>query len=145
MGTSNCGGCTLCCELFPVEWLAKPPNTHCAYECEAGCAIHDTKLAECSDFECAWLQSGAPDALRPDRCGIVFEKLSDRLFYGTVARRTDDGLWQARSFVEQGYSVVLAGPQMRPQLLAAEGHDETTIRAEFDRHIEERWLPTAPT
>lgn len=107
---NQCGECTVCCTLLPVKWLNKPAGESCIH-CQGGCTIHDVKPAECSDFECAWLQSNVdnPD-LRPDRCGIIFEKTTDGDMFGTVVsseRVSDTARRQLHDFVAQGYTVRL--------------------------------------
>jgi len=140
VGKNSCGGCTICCYLFPVKWLDKGPNQECEH-CDAGCLVQDTKPAECRDFDCAWLQSKAPVEMRPDKCGIVFEKLSDQLFYGSVWKKiTPQGRDQVHGFLDQGFSVVLVrniGGTHR--VFIAPGHDEAEIRTEFQRHVEEQY------
>ena len=109
----ECGECTLCCSLLPIEWLDKPANTPCIH-CDAGCLIHDTKHYECSSFECSWLQSGVDNPeLRPDKCGVIFEKVDDKTFYGNIIPDkgvSDLARKQMQSFVEQGYVVKLSEP-----------------------------------
>lgn len=108
---NKCGDCTLCCDLLPVKWLDKPAGESCVH-CQGGCLIHDTKPAECSGFECAWLQSNVDNQnLRPDRCGIVFEKTKGGEFFGTVihsGKVSEAALRQLHNFVGQGYTVRLS-------------------------------------
>lgn len=138
--TNVCGGCTACCDLFPVRALAKPPNTKCQH-CDAGCLIHETRPQECRDFDCMWLQSTAPIEIRPDRCGIIFEKLSDRLIYGSVLQPiTAEGARQAHAFVGQGFSVVLAkNTGGAPRLLLNPKHTKESVDQEFRQHLEDRY------
>lgn len=135
----NCGECTLCCDLFPVRWLDKPPNSSCKF-CEGGCTIHKMKPPECSDFNCAYVQMKKGNIeLRPDKCGIIFEKLSDKIFFGTVDPKrepSDLGKRQAFNFVEQGYSVVLASSKRVGNLfLINKNHNEEEIRRELSERI----------
>lgn len=108
---NQCGDCTLCCELLPIKWLDKPANTPCI-NCVAGCLIHNTKDPECDGFECAWLQSGVDnDDLRPDKCGVIFEKTDNGEFFGTVVpggKISDMARRQMNNFVDQGYTVRLS-------------------------------------
>ena len=96
---------------MPIEWLDKPAKTPCIH-CDAGCLIHDKKHFECASFECAWLQSGVDnDNLRPDKCGVIFEKVDDATFFGTVApgaKVSDTARKQMQEFVKQGYTVRLS-------------------------------------
>lgn len=108
---NKCGECTLCCELLPIKWLGKPMNTPCIH-CDAGCLIHDTKDPECSGFDCMWRESGIDnDKLRPDRCGVVFEKTDDDNIYGNVrpgGNVSDAARMQMKAFVAQGYTLRLS-------------------------------------
>jgi hypothetical protein len=131
----TCGECTECCYAFPIEQLNKPPNTQCKH-CNNGCEIHDTKPDECSGFNCAYVQSKSNDEnLRPDKCGIIFEKYSDNIFLGTVRTDmdvSDAGHRQIRSFLDQGYSVVLYSKHISElNYMICDRHDEDQIRAEF--------------
>lgn len=108
---NQCDGCTACCTSFRIDWLNKPPNTECIH-CDNGCTIHDSKHSECSDFNCAYIQSNVEnDSLRPDKCGIIFEKIDDTTFFGTVikdAKVTDVARRQMSNFVKQGFKVLLS-------------------------------------
>lgn len=144
MGEANhnrCGGCSACCDAFPIDEIGKPTNETCPHY-DNGCAIHDTKPRECADFDCAYLQGrDVPVSIRPDKCGIVFEKLSSRLFYGTVIGKvTDKGVGQTQSFLDQGYSVVLytsTGGSSRT--FYSPDHDKVSVQQEFGAHIEVRY------
>lgn len=136
----ECGACTACCDLFPVKWLNKPANEKCVHACAEGCGIHLAKPSECSDFDCMWLQSSAPVSLRPDNCGVVFEKLSSRVVFGTVFKPiTKEANEQAHAFVEQGFSVVLFSTENgSSRALCAPDHDEGEINREFQTLVGER-------
>lgn len=70
-----CGGCTLCCKLFAIEELVKPRDVWCRHVVLGkGCGLHPEWPDVCRDFFCLWRKEMAavlPDALRPDRCGVV--------------------------------------------------------------------------
>jgi hypothetical protein len=76
--------------------------------------------------------SVAHPGLRPDRCGVVFEKVADAFFLGTAVesfQMTSILRRQIASFVGQGYSVVIQTPYgTRPTAWYAEGQSEETIR-----------------
>lgn len=112
----ECGGCTLCCELLPVQWLNKPVNVMCAY-CDHGCTIQDTKDQECKDFNCMYAQvKGIPVDLRPDNCKVIFEKHPDNLIIATLDARyelSETAKKQIASFVKQGYTVRLGASDFR--------------------------------
>lgn len=108
---NECGSCTACCYAFPVKWMDKPMNTACQY-CDNGCTIQSTKPDECRDFDCSWRQSNVDNPkLRPDRCGIIFEKTKDDEFFGTVIEGgtvTEAARRQLQSFSRQGYTIRLS-------------------------------------
>ena len=78
-GARHCGGCRACCITpgfqaregeAPFE---KPPGVPCPHLVTIGCGIYDERPPVCRRFECGWLQApNLPDALRPDRCGVLF-------------------------------------------------------------------------
>ena len=81
---ATCGTCTLCCKLLGVAELAKPEDAWCRH-CDRGrgCRAYETRPKGCRDFACAWLvarEEGVQvdDALRPDRCGVVFHQPEGR-------------------------------------------------------------------
>jgi len=82
-GTRNskrtCGECRACCitlgfEAAPGEsTFTKPPNTPCGHLIQIGCGIYADRPSVCQRFECAWISApNLPDALRPDRSGVLF-------------------------------------------------------------------------
>ena len=135
----ECGECTLCCDIFPVNWLNKPANTACKH-CNNGCEIHDSKPSECSDFECAYAQMKKVHiSIRPDNCGIIFERLSENIFYGTIdpnRKPSKDGIDQARYLNNSGFSVILYDKEKRnPAVMLGKGHDIDTVYQEFNNHL----------
>lgn len=137
---NQCGECTACCDTFPVKWLNKPANERCIHACAEGCGIHLAKPSECRDFDCMWLQSSSPVSLRPDNCGVVFEKMSERIVYGTVFKPlTKEANEQTHAFVAQGFSVVLVSSKDgSSRAICAPGHDQEEINLEFQSIVGER-------
>lgn len=107
---TTCQSCTACCTAFIIEKLNKEKNTKCIH-CNFGCSIHETKPYECSSFNCAYIQSNVNNEnLRPDKCGIIFEKISETQFLGTIVqgvKLSDTAKKQINSFKSQGYSVLI--------------------------------------
>ena len=120
-----------------MEAISKPINTRCKHVCEDGCAIYDTRPQTCAEFECGYLQVGddVPESLRPDRCGIIFIKRTDRIFSGALMpeiKTTDVAKGQIESFRKQGYSVVLLSlAEKKPLLMLAEEHQSKEIIREY--------------
>jgi len=128
----KCGKCTLCCTLLPVPVLNKPAGMTCKH-CHGGCDIYETRGDECRGFQCAYNQAEkARIELRPDHCGVIFEKLSDRLFYGTA--RDDElsevAMSQIRYFMHTGFSVII-----KKTLYLAPGHNVKDIEDDFNDRV----------
>ena len=129
----ECGDCTACCTLSVVPELNKKAWEQCAH-CDKGCKIYDKRPQVCRDFECAYLQGGTNIELRPDKCGIMFFKKSDRIFCGVLVPDvpvTDLAKEQIAQFKKQGYSVVLLKQEEKPHIEFAEGHNEKEIYGEY--------------
>lgn len=140
----KCGGCTLCCELFPVEWLKKRPLERCQYQCDIGCRIHDKKHQECKGFDCMYVQmEKASEHFRPDKCHVVFEKISENIIHGTEDSKqevTEAGKLQVNNFLEQGFSVVMMRPKDKMRkLFVAKNHKGKDVKEEFQIHLEKRY------
>jgi len=83
----------------------------CKY-CDKGCTIQATKDTRCREYECAYTQiNGASEKMRPDNCGVIFEKLEDDLMFGTVNPNHTEFQFihgQINSFIKEGINVVLS-------------------------------------
>ena len=69
----ECGGCVMCCKVFPIPETGKPEFGLCPQAREGeGCAAHDARPGVCRDFFCAWrLDASLDDSWRPDVAGFV--------------------------------------------------------------------------
>ncbi len=70
----ECGACTACCFEITIDdpTLAKPPRTLCTHCTAQGCAIYETRPADCRSWYCAWRRmADLPDHLNPDRSGLL--------------------------------------------------------------------------
>lgn len=139
----ECDGCTLCCELFPVIALAKPANTICRHNCLSGCAIHSTKSDECRQFSCAYTQMEKVSIdLRPDNCKVIFEKISDNIFFGTLHpdyELTSTAKRQVLSLLREGISVLIVkAGQKSITAYIADQHNFQEIQEEYLRYVEKR-------
>ncbi len=71
--TRSCGTCTVCCRVLEIAALAKPAGVLCRHNTGTGCGIYPIRPAACASWTCLWLKIPAlPDALRPDRSGVLF-------------------------------------------------------------------------
>lgn len=106
----ECGDCTLCCTLCPIEELNKAAGVACDH-CTIGCSIYDDRPDACAEFSCAYHQmKSANVAMRPDKLGVVFEKLDDDLMFGSVNPEHEDFRHmhgQIGQFLKEGINVVL--------------------------------------
>ena len=75
----SCGECRACCITLGFDAkegeaaFTKPHGSPCRHLVQIGCAIYAERPPVCRRFQCGWLQAeNLPDALRPDRCGVLF-------------------------------------------------------------------------
>lgn len=78
----QCGGCTLCCKLIPVEELHKAAGQRCAHQRTGkGCAIYAKRPISCRHWSCLWLKGTEGDGdlqlKRPDRSHYVLDEVPD--------------------------------------------------------------------
>ena len=135
MAKNECGECTVCCTLSVVEELNKGAGEDCKLCKNNGCSIYGKHPQVCKDFECAYLQGVADIELRPDKCGIMFFKKSDRIFTGALVPGvpvTNVAKGQIDAFNQQGYSVILLNlEEKKPLIKLANGHNEQEIFYEY--------------
>jgi hypothetical protein len=119
--------------------MESPAGKYCG-ECSigVGCKIWDNVPKKCKEFSCAYNQvDDVPIDLRPDNCHIIFEKIGDNIFFGTQDPEheiTEFGNGQIRSFVNQGYSVVInKGGNIF--YMIAEGHSLDIIKDEIYKFV----------
>lgn len=78
-GTRTCGECRACCIYLGFQAregeapFDKPHGVLCPHLGEGGCVIYAERPPVCRRFQCGWIQApNLPEALRPDRCGVLF-------------------------------------------------------------------------
>ena len=89
----ECGSCTECCHLMAVSEIGKPIFQWCKFcNTNTGCTIYDKRPHSCRGFQCLWLKDESiPDDMRPDRCGVLLEDLSEyRLCLGLCSENRPD-------------------------------------------------------
>lgn len=103
----DCGSCTVCCTFLPIVSLGKYAGIKCVH-CQDNCIIYEKRPEECVKFRCAYSQMDKVSLkLRPDKCGTVFEKPVDNVFWGTHAGTiTEIAKAQINAFLIQGFKVV---------------------------------------
>jgi len=106
----ECVTCTACCTLLDVPWMDKKAGEQCRY-CDNGCTIHETKDARCREFNCAYAQMEQVNiAMRPDKCGVIFEKVEDDIMVGTLDTNGTSFPFlqgQVKEFLKEGLNAVL--------------------------------------
>jgi len=69
----SCGSCTACCKVLEIKALDKPAGILCRHNTGRACGIYRERPEACVQWHCLWRRIAAlPDALRPDRSGVVF-------------------------------------------------------------------------
>ncbi len=69
----SCGSCTACCRILEIKALDKPAGVLCRHSTGRSCGIYPERPEACAQWHCLWRRIAAlPDALRPDRSGVVF-------------------------------------------------------------------------
>jgi len=72
--TRSCGGCTICCQVLPIDTLElyKQPGIACTHCGPSGCTIYETRFPICRSYFCGWhhLEALGPE-WRPDRSGVL--------------------------------------------------------------------------
>lgn len=136
----DCGACTACCTVLPIAVIGKPINTPCQY-CDKGCSIYEGRPKTCAEFECAYYQGKElSEKLRPDNCGIIFFKRTDRIFTGAVVegvKATAAAKHQIGAFNKQGFTVILLSEKEKtPLLCLAEGHEADDIMREYTETLD---------
>jgi len=70
MSDAKCNGCRACC--YAYELGTKPAWTWCKHVTASGCGCHDDQRPDvCKNFKCGYFYNNWPEALRPDRCGVI--------------------------------------------------------------------------
>lgn len=70
----KCGSCTFCCTVTAVPEIQKPERSDCKH-CKGGCSIYEQRPTSCRTFSCAWLDGDLPSWMRPDKIGVMIEKV----------------------------------------------------------------------
>lgn len=134
----KCGDCTVCCTLSVVPDYDKKAGELCVKCVGGGCQVYGSHPQVCKDFECAYYQAGKDVKLRPDKCGVMFLKKTDRIFCGILApgiQTTGMAIRQVQSLNDQGYSVVMMKIGERPHIRLAHGHDSAEIYQEYSETL----------
>lgn len=136
--SNKCGACTVCCVLCAIEELDKRSGETCTH-CDKGCVIYESRPQPCRGFSCAYHQAKKVNiALRPDNCGVMFEKLDDDLMVGIIdPDNTPTHLnGQIQSFMNEGLNVVILN-QGQPTVYHQDAVDPTSLTKRIYNRIKE--------
>ena len=93
--------------------MNSPAKQHCK-ECDIniGCKIFDIVDERCKTYSCLYNQSNKTLLeLRPDKSGIIFEKLNNELIFGLLfvdkSEISEIVYRQIQSFIQENLSVVI--------------------------------------
>ena len=130
----DCNGCTACCKLLRIPWMDSPEGKYCR-ECEpdVGCKIWEDRPEECKSFRCSYYNvKKVNENLKPQNCGVVFEKATKDIFFGTID--VDIVVLdkfvniQITKFLEKGFSIILTHPKFKePYILTVKGKTEKEV------------------
>jgi hypothetical protein len=69
----ECGECVACCKFLEIPELKKPADVLCHNCTGNSCGIYDSRPSVCRGWYCVWrVEKELPDAMRPDKCGVMF-------------------------------------------------------------------------
>ena len=136
---NECGECTLCCKLLETHDVASEIGVYCHHCTNIGCGIHKDRPKECRNYQCMWSQMDTVgNELRPDKCGIIFDKISDEVI---TARLDDDRkikdlvMGQINSFINEGFSVLIFRGREKKFFMNDKHTKEHVIEAVNDRSL----------
>jgi hypothetical protein len=134
---SRCGECSWCCFFTAVPELAKPNNQWCCF-CKPGegCGSYNLRPSSCSEYICLYFANyWLPEDYRPDKCGVMFEKLYDsKVFLALVDPKrpnswlTGLGRKVIAKLRDGGFSVVVCAKRGNPfHFILADGDTKDNI------------------
>ena len=114
--------------------MDSPAGKYCK-ECEPdkGCKIYNHAPKRCLEFNCAYSQMERVSTdLRPDNCDVIFEKITEDVFIGTmdpdVKRLKPVVSGQIEAFRNDGFSIVLFNQKIsEPLIIPADGHTREEV------------------
>lgn len=153
----ECGGCVVCCYVAEIVELKKPANVLCRYaKLGEGCGVYKDRPGSCKKFSCSWLNGElVNEELRPDKCGVMFEKLPGKETYVAFVDGSNPNAWKAelvqkemQLMLQFGQSVIIKiGNGNEPNqwiALVPEGRTADEVIGEFAAAVQERNRWQAP-
>lgn len=127
----QCGECTLCCKLVPVQELDKQANTRCQHQrFKKGCAIYGKRPHSCKTWTCRWLTNqDTYDLPRPDRAHYVIDVIPDYVTVSDNKDQTPIKIPAIQLWVDPKHPDAYQNPMLRHYLLRqAEAGNVAVIR-----------------
>lgn len=132
----DCGTCTICCKLLNIEETDSKSNIYCKHcNVEVGCKIYNERPECCKIFECCWKQMNiVAEDLRPDNCGVLFEKWSDKVIVGSTNDELSKlVLGQINYFNNEGISILMIDYSKKSRTFyLAPGHNKNFVREQIN-------------
>jgi hypothetical protein len=136
----ECDGCTLCCKVLEIPEVNSKFNEWCKYcDKERGCKIYSERPDSCKEFNCAWVQMKKAGIkvgieIRPDICGVVFEKYTDNVMMALTSGKILERVWgQIKFFNNEGISVVLFDHSNKSKTVyLSKGHTREFVEKEIN-------------
>lgn len=117
MNRRECGSCTACCTIMPVEEIAKPGHVRCKHlKAAKRCSVYHSAAmpTSCRVWNCRWLVDDEHgDLQRPDRSHFVVDVMPD------IMRATENATGQQHEFdvivvwTERGHDDAHRDPGLR--------------------------------
>ena len=125
----SCEGCTICCKLFAVEQLAKPPVTWCQHcKIGVGCGSYEDRPLECQQFFCEYLLDPSLDeSWKPSRSRIVVvrQELEGEILVHVDP--ADRDLWREEPYFSRIRSWVSADATSSQKVIVWQGDKKTVL------------------
>ena len=142
----ECENCTVCCKHLYIPETDSKEGELCKYcKEDVGCLIYEHRPEACSTFECCWKQMKyAHIDLRPNNCGVLFEKWSDNVIVGSTEDELSELiLGQIGYFQRECISVLMVNQEEKIKVYyLAEGHTVSFVDGEIRKRWEHRHTHT---
>ena len=153
-----CGSCTLCCKVYALPELDKPPGVWCKH-CTPGkgCKIHKSAPEQCQQFFCFWMSDATmPDDWRPDKARFVLSVFPlNGFLYGQVDPGSP-GAWRKQPYYDRLRAMARTLLAQRRHVIMFSGDEATLVMpdeplslgkmtAKDNFRIEQGFGPNGPT
>lgn len=132
----DCVGCGMCCYIPEIPELDKECYSECS-KCSDDrlCLSYDQRPEACKSYKCYWAVNDLSDNLRPDKCGVMFEKVENFPIYAAFLLPHRPEAWEEPNvlgiielLISQGNSVVIGnGPNKQILVLTPIGIEVSDV------------------